>query len=389
LELLCELGLALRTAGEFARAEAVLEAATAGAATNGERRVELRARMELANSMLSGQSDESSGLLELVSSAIPTFEALRDDRSLGRAWLLFGYVQGGLRCRNADWQEAAERALVHYRKSGWPTAACIGEIATALYYGPTPALDGIRHCQALLREVAERAGEAHLSLWLGGLHAFRGDLDDGRDLVDRARTIYDELGYQMAIASGCGAVLGEMELLAGDPEAAERCLRASCRQLEAMHEHAFLASRAAELAEAIYRQDRFDEAERWTDLADAHAARDDVGARLLLRAVRAKILARRGSLADAEALIRDAAVLAGQTDALNYQAKVLSDQSEVLKSVGKIAPAKTCLEAALDRLERKGNLVGAERVRILLAGVSSRRRTKTKGPVTGPSYRGS
>ena len=46
------------------------------------------------------------------------------------------------------------------------------------------------------------------------------------------------------------------------PRLLSRALRASCQQLEGMHEQAVLASRAAELAEAIYLQDRLDEAER-------------------------------------------------------------------------------------------------------------------------------
>jgi tetratricopeptide (TPR) repeat protein len=367
LELLCELGLALRTAGDIARANAVLEEATEGATVDGERRIELRARIELANSRLSshpeGGADE---LLELVTNAIPLFDALGDDRSLGRAWLLSGYVQGGLRCHNVEWRKAAERALAHYEQSGWPTAACFGEIATALYYGPTPVPEAIRSCEALLGNVSDRGGEAHLLVWLGGLHAFRGRFEEGRELVDRASRIYDELGYRMAIAYGCGAVLGELEVLAGDPEAAERSLRASCEQLEEMRDQAFLASRAAELAETIYLQARYDEAERWTHVADAHAASDDVGAQFLLRAVRAKILARRELRTEAEAVGREAVDLAERTDALNQRAKALLDLAEVLRLGAKPDQATASIEAALDCLQRKGNLVAAERTRMLL-----------------------
>ena len=35
-------------------------------------------------------------------------------------------------------EEAAERALIHYRQSGFPAGSCLGQIAAALYYGPAP-----------------------------------------------------------------------------------------------------------------------------------------------------------------------------------------------------------------------------------------------------------
>jgi len=304
--------------------------------------------------------------LELATDAIPTFEGLGDDRALGRAWLLAGYVRGGLHCRNAEWGEAAERALVHYRRSGWPTAACFGEIATSLYYGSTPVPDAIRRCEELLGEVSDRGGEAHVLVWLGGLEAFAGRLDRGRRLVDRAKTIFDDLGYRMALAYACGAVLGEIELLADRPRAGEESLRASCDVLGAMHEGAFLASRASELAEAIYRQGRYDDAESWERVAEEHAATDDIGAQFLRRAVGAKILARRHSFAEAELLAREAVALAERTDALNNRAKALLDLAEVLQLGGKSVEAVSSIELALEQFERKGNLVAAERTRRLL-----------------------
>jgi DNA-binding SARP family transcriptional activator len=367
LELLCELGLALRTAGEIARADDVLREAVETAASAGERRIELRARLERANVQLSrrpqGSADE---LLQIATDAIPTFEALGDDRSVGRAWLLAGYVRGGLHCENAEWLEAAEQALVHYKRSGWPTSACLGEIATSLYYGPMPVSDAIRKCEELGGAVSDRAGEAHLLVWLGGLEAFADHIDHGRELVEGASTIYRELGYGMALAYGCAAVLGEIELLADRPAAAEEALRASCAAFEEMNEGALLASRAAELAEAIYRQGRFGESERWVRVAEQHAASDDVGAQYLRRAVEAKLLARRESFADAERVAREAVAFAERTDALNNRAKVLLDLAEVLRLAAKSAEAVEPIELALEQFERKGNVVAAARARMLL-----------------------
>jgi DNA-binding SARP family transcriptional activator/tetratricopeptide (TPR) repeat protein len=367
LELLCELGLALRTAGEIDRAEEVLRQAVETSAGAGERRIELRARLERANVRLSSHPEGSAAeLLALAEEAIPTFEALGDDRSLGRALLLGGYVRGGLYCQNADWGEAAERALVHYQRSGWPTAACFGEIATSLYYGSTPVPEAIQRCEQLLGEVSDRGAEAHVLVWLGGLEALAGRIDRGRKLIDQASTIYDELGYGMALAYGCNAVRGEIELLADRPAVAEEALRASCVALGEMREGALLASRASELAEAIYRQGRYDETESWVRIAEEHAATDDVGAQFLRRAVEAKLLARRKSFAEAERLAREAVALTAQTDALNSRAKALLDLAEVLQLGGGHDAAVASTEAALAQFTQKGNRVGAEHARSVL-----------------------
>jgi tetratricopeptide (TPR) repeat protein len=372
LELLCELGLALRTAGEIEEANHVLREAVDLAAGEGERRIELRARIELANSYLSAHPQGGADvLLGLVSTAVPVFEALGDDRALGRAWLLSGYVEGGLHCRNAKWLDAAERALGHYRRSGWPSATCSGEIATALYYGPVPVEEAAGRCRTLLNEISERTGAAHVRLWLGGLEAFAGRIDDGRRLVEQARLVYEEFGYRMALLCGCCAVLAEIELLAGNRAAAEQALRTSCEGLEALHEQACLASRAAELAEVVYGRGAYDEAERWYRVAERHTATDDVGARFLTRAVGAKLLARRGALAEARRMADEALSLSEQTDALNNRAKVLLDRAEVLRLSRRRREAAADVERALGEFERKGNIVAADRMRALLAAKPS------------------
>jgi tetratricopeptide (TPR) repeat protein len=368
LELLCELGVALRAAGETDRAEKTLEHAIEASTATGNERVEVRARLELAYARLlhdpEGRAEE---LLDLASHAIPVLEALGDDRALGRAWLFVGLVHGGFHGRHASWQEAAERALVHHRRAHFPTSYCLGHLAAALYYGPTPVPQALRRCKELLRnETTDRVGEANVLVFLGGLEAMRGRLDEARGLVMRASAAYDELG-QTALAATYGwAVLGDIDLLAGNFRSAERSLTELCRLHEQMHSWGPLSTRAADLAEALYALGRYDDAERWSRTAEAHAGSDDLSVQPLWRAVRAKVLARRGMFAEAEALAREAAQLAESTDALNLNGKVLLDLAEVLRLAGRADESASTAAKAARLYERKGNVVAGRRARALV-----------------------
>jgi tetratricopeptide (TPR) repeat protein len=83
--------------------------------------------------------------------------------------------------------------------------------------------------------------------------------------------------------------------------------------------------------------------------------------------VKAKVLAARAGYADAERLAREAVTLAAATDLLNVQADAYADFAEVLALAGKRDEAAAALWQALDRYDRKGNIVMAERTRARLA----------------------
>ena len=121
-ELLCELGIARDASGDLERGTDDFLAAIDGARAAGQRRVELRARIEAAYARLLGEPEGAAReLLVLAKDAVPTFEALGDERGLARAWLLIGYVRGGIHGDHAAWEQAEERALGYYRSTGVPT----------------------------------------------------------------------------------------------------------------------------------------------------------------------------------------------------------------------------------------------------------------------------
>jgi Flp pilus assembly protein TadD len=100
-------------------------------------------------------------------------------------------------------------------------------------------------------------------------------------------------------------------------------------------------------------------------------ASDDALTQTLSRQVRAKVLAARGRHAEAEKVAREAIALAGATDLLNVQADAHSDLADVLALGGKTDQAGTALGQALERYERKGNIVMAERTGLRLADIEA------------------
>jgi class 3 adenylate cyclase len=366
LDYLCELGIALRTSGEPDRAAQVLEGAITESETTGDRRAGLRARIEREYLRLMHEPGTTAdALFDATTEGVSIFETVGDERALGRAWLLHGFVEGGHRGRHKAWEESAELALAYYASAGWPTSTCLGQVAAALYYGPTPVPVGIARCDELLNELAvDRAGKAHVTVYFGGLVAQLGDFAEARAHIATARATYDELGMGVDLGNS-GAVLAEVELFADEPASAERTLHQLCLELEATHQHGALATTAADLAEALYAQGRLGDAEAWTQVAEANAAADDVDAQLGWMSVRAKLLARQGAHEQAALLAREITRRGESTDCLNRCAKAFCDLGEVHRRMVRSGEADAAFRRGIDLYEKKGNAVGAARARAL------------------------
>ena len=358
-ELLIELGVAGRLAGQTTD---LLEGPVAAWERIGDRRHSLRAQLERAYFRALGHG-RSEDVITMAERAIPIFEAVGDHRALGRAWLLTGSIHAGFECRYAVAEVAFEHALEHYRSAGWPISLCAAELAAALFFGPRPVDEGLTRSAELRSEDIGVLGEANLDVWVAGLQALRGRFDEARQLVARARKVYDDLGLTVGAAQTCGHVGGMLELLGGDAEAAERVFRQSCETFARHEAWAPLATRAAELAEALYAQGDITEAEQWADLARRHTSEGDVSAEFSWRAVLAKIRAQQGAIEEGEALAREAVAFTERTDAINQRGYVLLSLAEVLRIAGSIEEASTCAASAADLFARKGNVVSAARAK--------------------------
>jgi ATP/maltotriose-dependent transcriptional regulator MalT len=157
--------------------------------------------------------------------------------------------------------------------------------------------------------------------------------------------------------------LAMIELLSGDPAAAEREVRPECEMLEKIGETFYLSSMAAVLARAVREQGRDGEALEVTRLAEKSAAPNDIDAQVAWRCIRAPILARTGALEEAEALMRAAVDMAKQTEAPDWLASSWSELATVLYLRGQPHEARQALDEALRIYDAKGDRMSAQRLR--------------------------
>lgn len=368
-DLACEYAVALEASQDSEHAVAVLTDLIR--ASSSDARATARARIELANIEVRRGDSTADALLDAVDRGIPIFEQVADHRSLGRAWLLAGWIRGGYRGDHVAWADAARQAVEQYRAAGWPTATCLGQIGAALYWGPAPVDRAVEQIRSHLdRGDGDRVGRAYLKSFLGGLVAQAGSFDEGRSLVAEARAVLDDLGLRAAALTSCAGLLGDIELLAGDNRAAATLLRELCEELDRAQSHDELASSASELAEALLGEGQDAESEEWTIVAERNAAADDVHAQMMWRSVRAKVLARRGEVGQAILLAEAAVMLAGSTDWLNGRARAHSDLGDVLQLAGRAPEAARSYSRAATLYEQKGNVVGSMRVRGMEAALA-------------------
>jgi tetratricopeptide (TPR) repeat protein len=226
--------------------------------------------------------------------------------------------------------------------------------------------EAILSCEGMLSEATD-SRTCQILFALAGLRAMRGEFDTARELLRRSQRTLEELGLTRESA-GQGEMGGLIEMLAGNPAAAETELRPGFELLSEAGDRNLLSSRAAELADALYLEERYEEAERLSEMSEHLADPDDVHPQVRWRAVRAKVLARQGALEQAERLARQAVALSTDTDAIDWlEAGSRMDLAHVLLLAGRADEAIPPVREALELYERKENTVMATKARVLLS----------------------
>jgi predicted ATPase/class 3 adenylate cyclase len=363
--LLLDAGEASMEAGDLSTAEMLLTAGIEGAVSLGARAVELAGRLILLDVQYATSTDHSEAeLIAEVESAIKELEELGDQEGQARAWRLLTLVNWEA-CRWGASEWAAEQMIEHARLANNTImeARVLPALATCALYGPTPVPEAIELCQDLLRRTgADRKAVAVTTRALAHLEAMRGNFDDARRLYAESRASLEELGWKLHAAESTLSA-GSIELLAGDPAAAEAALRRGVAQLEEIGDKYYLSTIAGLLAEALYAQDKFDEAERFATTSRDLTGPDDISSQVLWRTVLGKIVARRGGLDEGARLVREALELIGRAEEPDSMAYVYVDLAEVLERSGEPEEARNGLASALALFEAKGDVVSARRVR--------------------------
>ena len=367
--LLPELGEALFEAGRLGEAEEVLDEAIGGAAA--DPLLEARARVEQQFVRLHADAGATDDAVRVATDAIRVFELHHDDLGLCRAWRLHAWLEW-VAARTSDADAAWRRAARHAQsaRANRELFEILGWRASATVEGPVPVAEAIRTCTEIHEQVRSSRVTVAVTLQpLAALHAMQGEFDEARSLIREVNAILEDLGRMQSAVSHHEALV---ELLAGDPAAAEDRLRVGYERLEQMGEKALLATTAAILAEATFAQERFADAGRFCAISERLAPAEDLWTQVIWRSVVAKVLARQGNLDDAEARAREAVELAARTDLVLRHANALLALADVLQVKDRQADAADCAHEALELYTQKGNVVSAAQARSYLGAAVAR-----------------
>jgi tetratricopeptide (TPR) repeat protein len=257
----------------------------------------------------------------------------------------------------------------HARRAGEARLATEADfwIAFAAFFGETP----LSEAWAIWEQVNSRAltplQQTHAEFWRGCLEGYGGNFDAGLAAIAHARSRYAELGLR-AYYGGSANPHAELEILAGDPVAAEQTLQEALVVLEQLGDRSYRSTLLMQLAEALLEQRRLDAAEDVLTQAESLSAPDDAINVAGFPTLRAKLLAARGRPAEAEPFAREgvakALLLTGHLRQIAYAHEALA---AVLRLTGRNAEARQEAELALELYERKEIAPAVEQVRSFLA----------------------
>jgi tetratricopeptide (TPR) repeat protein len=240
----------------------------------------------------------------------------------------------------------------------------------AIMFGSATVQEGLLVARRVLAEASDsRDVQGWAIRMIGTFLALEGLFDEGRELLEQARSIFRELGNgeaQVALAFSTGP----LERRAGDPVAAEREFRYALELAGQMGDQGRMTNLASGLAEALLDQGRVDDAAEYADLARDTAPAEDASGQGWWRMVTAKVLARRGDVDEAIRLAEESISILEGTDELMTLPDLMLGQADVLRLAGRTNEAAEAFERAIELFEQKGALAEVRRTSELLATIA-------------------
>jgi len=332
------------------------------AAALGDRTVERIAAIERTRFAGFVDPEGSADRLErLVDESLPVFEEAGNELAL----YIAHYGRGSaahMHCRMDDAREAMDRAaelaedldLPHLQAWVQPYRAA------TRFYGSTPLADVLAWW-----DEQEAAGLSTPVLQIDrtlGL-AMLGQVDEARARSTALQAELGERGSSVALALLLSMMAPETERLAGDPVAAIELSKRGCQMFEEAGERSWLSSALCLQGQTHYELGNLDEAFEAAARGLELGASDDAYTQILSRGVRAKVLARRGSLDEGERLAREACEIAEATDMPVSIGGAYEDLGHVLYLAGRTAEAERAVERAVELYDAKGAVALSERAR--------------------------
>ena len=295
-----------------------------------------------------------------------------DDLGLAYYWRSRGYDFWAL-CRSAESGEAWERGIGHARAAGAERIEfeLRSYVLSGLVLGPTPVSEALPRARLALEEAREGSlAEATAQRALGQLLACDGSVDEGRASHARGAQTYGEAGL-LVTAAGWSMGRSEIEFRAGDPEARVRVLREGFEVLDALGDRFFFPTVAAWLAAALIDTLSPDDAEiaSLCDLVRKRSIPGDLANFVALDWIEARLLARAGRPAQAEALARRALESADGTDHFQLRARSRLALAEVLVRAGRPHEAAPVAAEAVSSHVAKEDVTGAAVMRAQAAAL--------------------
>ena len=226
LELECLASVPLKNLWHPLRAVALLDDVVTCSGRLGDRRLELRARVEQVSLSLNGGQIDVESAVAILKDAVEVCGAEDDLLGVARGWHMLVVVESRLRHQFHAAVHAGLQAEAFYERYGNPGIA--DSLTVGLLYESTMTVaDAVVFCESRLEQAklpASRAGA--IALGLSALKALTGEFDHARELIQRSRSQFLDIGDEVAVATDVSHAWASLEILAVDADSARAIAQA-------------------------------------------------------------------------------------------------------------------------------------------------------------------